>query len=162
LLSYISLFAYQYLLPGPMFINDEEVTQDIAWVTFNNILSWKLESSSPASFKITELDIIHSLKAHLTPFIMPSLGDGGAEAKQVWDENSKRLMKIHSYWLHRGIEVFALSDLATATIGTPENHKMNQVAYIRAMGTKLQLTEAYGLSDKVVTDSGLNGFLNSV
>ncbi|MGK0272622.1 MAG: hypothetical protein ACI88H_003295, partial [Cocleimonas sp.] len=208
LLSYISLFAYQYLLPGPMFINDEEVTQEIAWATFNNILSWKLKSSAPASFKITEQDIALSLKAHLIPFIMPSPGDGGAEsderyqifgqlfaaqieldsfmsrsieafcyndairfelsgsglnivdidaeARQAWDTNSKKLMKIHSYWFFRGVEVFAFSDLATATIGTPENHDMNQFAYIRAMSTKLQLIEVYGLSDKVVTDNGLN------
>jgi hypothetical protein len=56
--------------------------------------------------------------------------------------------------MYHGIEAFATSDLANTPVGRPENHEANRFAYIKAMGTYLQLTEAYGLADLVTTDSG--------
>ncbi len=90
------------------------------------------------------------------------LRDGGLDIIQrnpagptVWKRNGERLTRLHYYWIYRGIEAFATSDLANKPIGRRENHEANRFAYIKAMGTYLRLTEAYGLADTVTTDSGL-------
>ena len=57
--------------------------------------------------------------------------------------------------MYRGVEAFAASDLATVVLGRPENHEANCFAYIKAMGTYLQLTETYGLEDSVTAESRL-------
>ena len=79
------------------------------------------------------------------------LNPGG---RTVWERNGERLNRLHHYWMYRGIEAFATSDLADTPIGRPENHEANRFAYIKAMGTYLLLTETYGLADSVTTDSG--------
>jgi hypothetical protein len=75
--------------------------------------------------------------------------------RTVWKRNGERLTRLHYYWMYRGIEAFAASDLVNTPIGRPENQEANRFAYIKAMGTHLRLTEAYGLADSVTTDSGL-------
>ncbi len=77
-------------------------------------------------------------------------------ARTTWKRHSERLMRIHHYWLYRAVDVFAASELATATIGRPENHEANQFAYINAMRTYLRLTEVYGLADSVTAESGMS------
>jgi len=75
--------------------------------------------------------------------------------RTVWELRGERLTRLHYYWMYRGVEAFAASDLATVVIGPPENHEANCFAYIKAMGTYLQLTEAYGLKDSVTAESRL-------
>jgi len=52
------------------------------------------------------------------------------------------------------MDAFVDSGMATQQIGSAENHELNQVAYIKALRTQLQLTDVYGVSDTVTTDSG--------
>ena len=75
--------------------------------------------------------------------------------RAAWERNGEKLTRLHYYWVYRGVGAFATSDLANEPIGRPENHEANRFAYIKAMGTHLRLTEAYGLADSVTTDSGL-------
>jgi len=76
------------------------------------------------------------------------------EASNKWRRDGEKLEKVHGYWFYRACEAFLASDAATQTIGRPENHESNRLAYIRAIQTKLRLTEAYGLDETMLTDSG--------
>ncbi len=49
---------------------------------------------------------------------------------------------------------FFEAGLAEATIGRPENHELNRVAYIKATASQLLLTEVYGVDDTVSAASG--------
>jgi Holliday junction resolvase len=71
-----------------------------------------------------------------------------------WERDGRRMLLCHGYWLYRAIEVFASSEIANHQIGTPENHEANQLAYIRALRTKLELEEVYGINDSVLLESG--------
>ena len=77
-------------------------------------------------------------------------------ARAAWTRNGERLLRLHYYWLYRGLDAFAASELATVRIGKPENHEANRFAYLKAMRTHLQLTEVYGLADNVIAESGLS------
>lgn len=76
------------------------------------------------------------------------------KARKRWERDGQKLQKVHGYWFYRAFEAFLASDVATRTIGRPENHEANRLAYIRAIQTKLRLTEVYGLGDTVLADSG--------
>jgi hypothetical protein len=78
-----------------------------------------------------------------------------ASVRAAWKRDGRKLERLHGYWFYRALVEFFHSDLATKTIGLPENHEANRVACIRAIRTKLQLTDVYGLDDAVTTDSGV-------
>lgn len=71
-----------------------------------------------------------------------------------WERDGRRMLLCHGYWFYRAIELFASSEIANHQIGTPENHEANQLAYIRALRTKLELEEVYGINDAVLLESG--------
>lgn len=71
-----------------------------------------------------------------------------------WERDGRRMLLCHGYWFYRAIEEFASSEIANHQIGTPENHEANQLAYIRALRTKLELEEVYGINDAVLLESG--------
>lgn len=71
-----------------------------------------------------------------------------------WERDGRRMLLYHEYWFYRAIEEFASSEIANHQIGTPENHEANQLAYIRALRTKLELEEVYGINDAVLLESG--------
>lgn len=75
-------------------------------------------------------------------------------ARAAWDRNGRKLAALHTYWYYRAMDAFVDSGMATQQIGSAENHELNQVAYIKALRTRLQLTEVYGVSDTVTTDAG--------
>jgi Holliday junction resolvase-like predicted endonuclease len=75
-------------------------------------------------------------------------------ARAAWSRGSRKLARLHEYWFYRALDEFAGSEIATHTIGRPENHGANRLAYIRAMRTRLQLVEVYGVADTVATDAG--------
>ena len=77
-----------------------------------------------------------------------------AAARAVWDRNGRKLATLDNYWHYRAVDAFVESGMATQQIGRAENHELNQVAYIKALRTQLQLTEVYGVSDTVTTDAG--------
>jgi Holliday junction resolvase-like predicted endonuclease len=77
-----------------------------------------------------------------------------AAARAEWQRNGRKLSALHNYWHYRALDAFVDSGMATQRIGSPENHELNQVAYIKALRTQLQLTEVYGVSDAVTNDAG--------
>ena len=77
-----------------------------------------------------------------------------AASRAAWDRNGRKLSALHTYWHCRAADAFVDSGMATQQIGSAENHELNQVAYIKALRTQLQLTEVYGVSDTVTTDAG--------
>lgn len=77
-----------------------------------------------------------------------------ASLRAAWERDGRKLERLHGYWLYRALDEFFRLGLATETIGQPENHEANRLAYIRAIRTQLQLTEVYGLDDTVTTDAG--------
>jgi hypothetical protein len=76
------------------------------------------------------------------------------EVRAVWERNGRRFRRLQGYWLYRGIQTFFTSEMASVTIGRPENHEANQFAYIKALRSYLRLTEVYGLADTVTVESG--------
>lgn len=77
-----------------------------------------------------------------------------AAARSAWERNGRKLAALHNYWHYRAVDAFVDSGMATRQIGSAKNHALNQVAYIKALRTQLQLTEVYGVSDTVTTDAG--------
>lgn len=71
-----------------------------------------------------------------------------------WERDGRRMLLCNRYWFYRAMEEFASSEIANHQIGTPENHEANQLAYIRALRTKLELEEVYGVNDAVLLESG--------
>jgi len=75
-------------------------------------------------------------------------------SRAAWQRDGRKLSALHNYWHYRALDAFVDSGMATQQIGSAENHELNQVAYIKALRTQLQLTEVYGVSDTVTTDAG--------
>jgi len=76
------------------------------------------------------------------------------EARAVWERDGRKLAALHNYWFYRAMDAFAASDMAARQIGSPKNHELNRVAYVKAMRTQLQLTEVYGVGTTVTNDAG--------
>lgn len=70
------------------------------------------------------------------------------------DFESRKLDRLHVYWLNRAIEDYVGSDTAKRQIGSTENADDNRMAYIQAMRTHLRLSEVYGISETVATNTG--------
>ena len=77
-----------------------------------------------------------------------------AAARAAWQRNGCKLNALHTYWYGRAVDTFVDSGMAAQQIGSAENHGINQVAYIKALRTQLQLTEVYGVNTTVTTDAG--------
>lgn len=77
-----------------------------------------------------------------------------ADIRRRWRCDGDRLGRLHGYWLCRALELFADSGLAYTSIGLPENHEENRLAYIKALRSRLRLQEVYGIADVVTADSG--------
>jgi Holliday junction resolvase-like predicted endonuclease len=77
-----------------------------------------------------------------------------ATARRKWLRDGEKLSRLHEYWLYRALHDFASSGMAAQQIGRPENHEANQLCFIRAIRTQLQLDEVYGIDDGVMLESG--------
>lgn len=71
-----------------------------------------------------------------------------------WERDGQRLLLCHGYWLYRALQEFYSSEIANQRIGKPGNHKANQLAFIRALRTQMELDEVYGIDDAVLLASG--------
>lgn len=71
-----------------------------------------------------------------------------------WERDGRRMLLCHGYWFYRALQDFYSSEIAKHQIGTPENHKVNRLAFIRALRTQMQLDEVYGIDDAVLLESG--------
>ncbi|MFA7349619.1 MAG: hypothetical protein WC009_02565 [Methylotenera sp.] len=75
--------------------------------------------------------------------------------RRAWENNGEKFARLHNYWFYRAMDEFVASGMAMERIGSPENHNENQIAFIKAIRTKLQLTEVYGLNETILADTGL-------
>lgn len=71
-----------------------------------------------------------------------------------WQRDGEKLIRLHGYWLYRGMEALLASESSLAMVGR-ENLEANLQAFAKAMGTQLQLREVYGLAETVQTESGI-------
>lgn len=76
------------------------------------------------------------------------------DARAAWKSDSRKIAALHNYWFYRAVDAFVDSGLATRPLGRPENHEANQLAYIKALRTKLRLMDVYGVGELVSTDAG--------
>lgn len=74
-------------------------------------------------------------------------------SRDAWERDGRKLDRLHGYWFYRAMEEFIHRGLAEQTIGRPENQEANRLAYIKAIGTQLRLTEVYGLDETVTTET---------
>lgn len=77
-----------------------------------------------------------------------------AALREAWRRDGRKLVRLHGYWFYRAADDFVASGMATVTLGRPENQEANQLAYLRALRTRLQLTQVYGIAEAVTTDTG--------
>jgi len=77
--------------------------------------------------------------------------DAGTER---WQRTGRKSDLLWHYWMNRAVHAFALSGMAEQIIGSPENHELNQLAYIKAVRSKLQLQQIYGLDEQVLLNDG--------
>jgi hypothetical protein len=120
---------------------------------FANLLAAQIELNSFVAQSANAFSYDHSIE-----FVRVGdrleINELDAEARTAWDRNGRKLSALHNYWFYRAMDAFADSDKATQQIGSAENHALNQVAYIKALRTQLQLTNVYGVSDFVTTEAG--------
>ncbi|MFO6217069.1 NERD domain-containing protein [Pseudomonas aeruginosa] len=71
-----------------------------------------------------------------------------------WQRAGRKSDLLWHYWMSRAVQAFVDSGLAEQVIGSPENHELNQLAYIKAMRSELQLQQIYGLDDRLSLSNG--------
>jgi len=79
-----------------------------------------------------------------------------------WHRTGRKSDLLWHYWMNRAVQAFADSCLAEQVIGSPENHELNQVAYIKALRSELQLQQIYGLGDRLSLSDGTQVQLHHV
>ncbi|MFT6901932.1 MAG: Holliday junction resolvase-like predicted endonuclease [Colwellia sp.] len=81
------------------------------------------------------------------------LDDSGNRA---WELNGIKINQLEGYWFNRGLNEFINLGMAEQQIGSKDYHQWNQTAYIKALGSALELNEIYGLDKTVSTDNGMS------
>ncbi|MES2818667.1 MAG: NERD domain-containing protein [Pseudomonadota bacterium] len=71
-----------------------------------------------------------------------------------WQRTGRKHDLLWHYWMNRAVRAFVDSGMAEQIIGSPENHKLNQLAYIKAVRSNLQLQQIYGLGDRILLNDG--------
>lgn len=85
--------------------------------------------------------------------------EAGAER---WERTGRKSDLLWRYWMNRAVHAFVDSGLAEQVIGSPENHELNQLAYIKSMRSELQLQQIYGLGDRLSLSDGTQAQLHHV
>jgi len=71
-----------------------------------------------------------------------------------WQRTGRKSDLLWHYWMSRAVQAFVDSGMAEQIIGSPENRELNQLAYIKALRSELQLQQIYGLADRVLLNDG--------
>ncbi|MDG4380148.1 NERD domain-containing protein [Pseudomonas aeruginosa] len=79
-----------------------------------------------------------------------------------WQRTGRKSDLLWNYWMSRAVQAFVDSGLAEQIIGSPENHELNQLAYIKAKRSELQLQQIYGLGDRLSLSNGTQVQLHHV
>ena len=139
-----------FLFPSP---DGPEPREDL-YRSFEQLLAAQVELNSFVSRSADAFSFDDSIEFVLRDGAL-AIVEHDLAARTAWERHGERLARLHHYWLYRAVDAFAVSELATATIGSSENHQANRFAYISAMRTHLRLTEVYGLADSVTAESGM-------
>ncbi|WP_249906498.1 nuclease-related domain-containing protein [Pseudomonas fulva] len=102
----------------------------IDWFCFNSECRYQLKPGEPVIYNQSE---------------------AGTER---WRRTGRKNDLLWHYWMNRAVHAFALSGMAEQLIGSPENHELNQLAFIKAVRSKLQLQQIYGLGDRLSLSDG--------
>ncbi|MGU1631158.1 NERD domain-containing protein [Pseudomonas aeruginosa] len=81
---------------------------------------------------------------------------------EQWQRTGRKSDLLWHYWMNRAVQTFIDSGMAEQVIGKPENHELNQLAYIKAMRSELQLQQIYGLTDRLSLGDGTQVQLHHV
>ncbi|MFZ4625933.1 MAG: nuclease-related domain-containing protein [Rhodoferax sp.] len=138
-----------FLFPAP---SGQAARHDLR-EAFANLLATQIELNSFMTQSADAFSYDHSIE-FVRVGARLEIKELDATARAAWDRNGRKLAALHNYWYYRAMDAFVDSGMATQQIGSAENHELNQVAYIKALRTQLQLTEVYGVSDTVTTDAG--------
>ena len=79
-----------------------------------------------------------------------------------WQQTQQKSDLLWHYWINRAVQAFIDSGMAAQTIGSPENHDLNQLAYIKAIRSEIQLQQIYGLGDQLSLGDGVEVRLHHV
>ncbi|MBE4578400.1 hypothetical protein BOO30_11740 [Vibrio navarrensis] len=74
----------------------------------------------------------------------------------TWERNGNRQKMLRGYWFNLAVNEFISSGMASKQIGTSENHESNQLAYVKAIASSLELQMVYGFTSSVTISSGFN------
>lgn len=138
-----------FLFPSP---NGYSARQDLREAFFN-LITAQIELNSFVSQSANAFSYDHSI-AFVRNGERLEIIEVDATARSFWQRDGRKLAALHNYWFYRALDAFMVSGMATQPIGRPENHDANQLAYIKALRTQLQLTEVYGVGPIVTTDAG--------
>ena len=72
MLSYCSLFAFEYLIQPSIIVDGDEVKRDTCWKSLSNILNHSLKNATADTLKVTESRLGRSLKRHMSALIFPT------------------------------------------------------------------------------------------
>lgn len=120
---------------------------------FANLLAAQIELNSFVAQSADAFSYDHSIE-FVRVGEQLEINEVDVAARTAWERNGRKLSALHNYWYYRAMDAFVDSDMATQQIGSTENHELNQVAYVKALRTQLQLADVYGVSDTVSTDAG--------
>lgn len=140
-----------FLFPSP----DLPKIREDFYAAFGNLVDAQLEMNSFLERSVDAFcydDNIRFENAR-TELVITELNEAGRSA---WKNNSEKFARLHNYWFYRAMDELVASGMAIERIGSPENHNENQIAFIKAIRTKLQLTEVYGLNASILLDTGLH------
>lgn len=71
------------------------------------------------------------------------------QGSRAWQRTERKSQALWRYWMNRGVREFVAQGMAEQQIGSRENHELNALAYIKALRSKLQLREIYGLDEAI-------------
>ncbi|BBT39682.1 NERD domain-containing protein [Pseudomonas putida] len=92
----------------------------------------------------------------------PVIYNQSEAATEQWQRTGRKSDLLWHYWMNRAVQAFIDSGMAEQVIGKPENHELNQLAYIKAMRSELQLQQIYGLTDRLSLGDGTQVQLHHV
>lgn len=201
LLSYLSVLAYQSFTGEA-----EDDPSGQQWEVYNRIILRKLQTCKEEDFRLSELQLAHSIKQHLAPILFldprsaasaecranlesltvlvaatreridyegsinwfcfdlecryqlkpgePVLYNATEAGAERWRRTGRKHDLLWHYWMNRAVQEFIDSGKAGEVIGAAENQELNQLACIKALRSKLQLQQIYGVSEQLSLGDG--------
>lgn len=92
----------------------------------------------------------------------PVLYNCTEEGAERWRRTGRKHDLLWHYWMNRAVGAFIDSGMAGELIGSAENHELNQQAYIKALRSKLQLQQIYGVGEYLSLSDGSKVLLQHV